>query len=110
MALDMPTQLLSAAETHVFTIKRVAAPLAALLARLACAVDSCNACQLSVRLARLQGFHTRLRFRKNSLLAAKVIIDDMLKDSGGYATSGRDLVPRRRLVVLLRGWTNLAET
>jgi hypothetical protein len=39
--------------------------------------------------AHLQGFHTRLRFRKNSLLAAKVIMDDMLKYTGGFATGGR---------------------
>jgi hypothetical protein len=31
-------------------------------------------------------FHARLRFRKNSLLAANVIMDDILQNSSGRAT------------------------
>jgi hypothetical protein len=33
----------------------------------------------------LQGFHIRFLFRKNSLFAANVIMDDILENSGGSA-------------------------
>lgn len=47
--------------------------------------------------AHVQGFHARLRFRKNSLLAAKVIMDDdMLGNTGEFAMNRRAIGCRAR--------------
>jgi hypothetical protein len=60
--------------------------------------------------AHLQGIHARFRFRKNSLFAAKVIMDDMLDSGDGFATersaTGWPIV---RLVVLSQARANVDE-